>query len=115
LPDLSRVQVRVVDATSGELIPTATLRIWNMPNAGAFGGVERVVTAGTTAGRFEFPWMGDAPGSPFSNWDNGRLLKAFAPGYQAKAQWEWIYDAQRVKTVDGFDVWEITVALDPAP
>jgi hypothetical protein len=115
LPDLSRVRIRVVDAATQELIPSASLRIWNRPNPGPTGGQERVVTATTVPGIFEFAWTADAAFTPLNDWDNGKLLKAFAPGYQAKAEWEWIYDAQRVKIADGADVWEITLALSSAP
>ena len=59
--------------------------------------------------------MGPGASSPLGGSENGKLLKAFASGYQPKAQWEWIYDAQRVKTVDEADVWHITVPLDPVP
>jgi hypothetical protein len=115
LPDLSRIQIKVVDSTSGALISGATLRIWNRQNPGPTSGQERTVVPTSTPGVFEFNWTADASFTPLNNWDNGKLLKAFANGYQSKAQWEWIYDAQRVKTVDNSDVWEITVALDPAP
>ncbi|HEV2839747.1 MAG TPA: hypothetical protein VGW39_00335, partial [Chthoniobacterales bacterium] len=115
LPDLSRIRISVVDANSGQPIPDATLRIWNRPNPGPMGGQERTVVATGTPGVFEFNWTADSSFTPLNDWDNGKLLKAFASGYQPKAQWEWIYDAQRVKTVDNSDVWEITVALDPVP
>lgn len=115
LPDLSRVRVSVVDANSGQPLSTASLRVWNRPNPGSDGGQEGVVVATGTPGIFEFHWTSGVDPTPLNNWENGRLLKAFASGYQAKAQWEWIYDAQRVKTVDNADVWEITVALDPVP
>jgi hypothetical protein len=115
LPDLSRIQIRVVDATTGQIIPSATLRIWNQPNPGPMSGQERVVVPTSTPGIFEFNWTADSSFTPLNSWDNGKLVKAYANGYQPKAQWEWIYDAQRVKTVDNSDVWEITVALDPAP
>lgn len=115
LPDLSRVRISVVDANSGQPIPNATLRIWNQPNPGPVSGQERVVVNTGTPGVFEFHWTADSSYIPLNSWDNGKLLKAFASGYQPKAQWEWIYDAQRVKTVENADVWEITVALDPVP
>jgi hypothetical protein len=115
LPDLARIRISVVDATSGQPISGATLRIWNRPNPSPTGGQELAVATTGTPGVFEFNWIGDSTLPPLNNWDNGKLLKAFASGYQPKAQWEWIYDAQRVKTVDNADVWEITVALDPAP
>jgi hypothetical protein len=115
LPDLSRIQISVVDATTGQPIPGATLRVWNRPNPGPMSGQERVVVPTAAPGVFEFHWTSDSASTPLNNWDNSKLLKAFASGYQPKAQWEWIYDAQRVKTVDNVDVWEITVALDPAP
>jgi hypothetical protein len=115
LPDLSRIQISVVDASTGQPIPAAALRIWNRPNPGPMGGQERTVFATSTPGVFEFNWTADSSFTPLNNWDNGKLLKAFASGYQPKAQWEWIYDAQRVKTVDNAEVWKITVALDPAP
>jgi len=115
LPDLSHIRISVVDANSGQPIPNATLRIWNRPNPGPTGGQERTVVSTDTPGVFEFNWTADSSYTPLNNWDNGKLLKAFASGYQPKAQWEWIYDAQRVKTVDNADVWQITVALSPAP
>jgi hypothetical protein len=115
LPDLSQIRISVVDANSGQPIPSATLRIWNRPNPGPMGGQERTVVATSTPGVFEFNWTADSSFTPLNDWDNGKLLKAFASGYQPKAQWEWIYEAQRVKTVDNSDLWEITVALDPAP
>ena len=115
LPDLSRIRISVVNANSGQPISNATLRIWNQPNPGPASGQERVVVSTGTPGVFEFHWTADSSYVPLNNWDNGKLLKAFASGYQSKAQWEWIYDAQRVKTVDSADVWQITVALDPVP
>lgn len=116
LPDLTRIRVSVVDASNGQPIPNATLRIWNRPNPGSTGAAEeRPVMATSTPGVFEFDWTNGSSGSPLSNYENAKLLKAFANGYQPRAQWEWIYDAQRLKTVDNADVWEITVALDPAP
>jgi hypothetical protein len=115
LPDLAHVRIRVVDSTTGQNIPGATLRIWNQPNPGPMSSQERTVVATSTPGVFEFNWTADSSFVPLNNWDNGKLLKAFANGYVAKAQWEWIYDAQRVKTLDNSDTWEITVALDPAP
>jgi len=115
LPDLSRVRVKVVDANSGQPVASAALRVWNRPNPGSDGGQEGVVVTTGTPGIFEFNWTSGVDPTPLNNWENGRLLKAFATGYQSKAQWEWIYDAQRVKTVDHADVWEITVALDPVP
>ncbi|PYJ09539.1 MAG: hypothetical protein DMF06_09505, partial [Verrucomicrobia bacterium] len=115
LPDLSRVRVSVVDAISGQPVSSATLRVWNRPNPGPDGGQESVVVPTETPGVFEFTWTSGVDPTPLSNSENGKLLKAFAPGYQSKARWEWIYDAQRVKTVDNADVWQITLALDPAP
>jgi hypothetical protein len=115
LPDVSRVQISVVDANTGQPIPSAILRIWNQPNPGPMSGQERVVVPMSTPGVFEFNWTADSSYTPLNSWDNGKLLKAFASGYQPKAQWEWIYDAERVKTFDNSDVWEITVALDAAP
>jgi hypothetical protein len=115
LPDLSHIRISVVDASTGQPIPGATLRIWNRPNPGPTGGQERTVVSTSTPGVFEFNWTADASYTPLNDWDNGKLLKAYANGYPAKAQWEWIYDAQRIKTVDNSDVWEITVALDPVP
>lgn len=115
LPDLSRVRVSVVDANTGQPIAGSSLRIWNRPNPSATGGQERTVLSGGTPGVYEFNWTPDPQESPLGNWENGKLLKASATGYQPKAQWEWIYDAQRVKTVDNLDVWEITVALTPVP
>jgi hypothetical protein len=115
LPDLTRVHISVVDASTGESIPGATLRIWNRPNPGPTGGQELVVTPTGTPGVFQFYWTAGAASVPLNNWENGKLLKAFASGYQPKAQWEWIYDAQRVRTVDGSDVWELSVALEPQP
>ena len=115
LPDLAHVRVSVVDGSTGQPIPGATLRIWNRPAPVPTGMEERPVLPTSTPGVFEFDWNNGSPASPLSNSDNGKLLKAYATGYQPKAQWEWIYDAQRVKTVENSDVWEITVALDPAP
>jgi hypothetical protein len=115
LPDLAHVRVKVVDAGTGQPIPGVTLRIWNRPAPVPTGMEERPIVPTGTPGVFEFDWNNGSPASPLSNADNGKLLKAFAAGYQSRAQWEWIYDAQRVKTVENSDVWEITVALDPAP
>jgi hypothetical protein len=115
LPDLTRVRVSIVDASTGQPISSASLRVWNRPNPGPDGGQEGAVVTTGTPGVFEFHWTSGVDPTPLNNWENGRLLKAFATGYQPKAQWEWIYDGQRVKTVDNADVWEITVALDPAP
>lgn len=115
LPDLSRIRITVVDSNSGQPIPTATLRIWNRPNPGPTSSLERTVVTTGTPGVFEFNWTADSSFVPLNNWDNGKLLKAFADGYQPKAQWQWIYDAQRVKTVDNSDTWTLTIALDPVP
>jgi hypothetical protein len=115
LPDLTRVRVSVVDASTGQPISSASLRVWNRPNPGSDGGQEGAVVTTETPGVFEFHWTSGVDPTPLNNWENGRLLKAFATGYQPKAQWEWIYDAQRVKTVDNADVWQITVALNPVP
>jgi hypothetical protein len=115
LPDLTRVRVRVVDASTGQLIPGASLRIWNRPQPNGTSNEERTVLSTGTPGVFEFNWTPDPQETALNDWENGKLLKAFASGYQSKPQWEWVYDAQRVKTVDNLDEWEITVALEPAP
>ncbi|HEV2885170.1 MAG TPA: hypothetical protein VGW36_09950, partial [Pyrinomonadaceae bacterium] len=115
LPDISHVRVTVVDANTRQPISGATLRMWQRPTPTGFVGAEEWAQPIGTSGTFEFSWMGTNTWSPFNSYDNAKLLKAYAPGYQPKAQWEWIYDAQRVKTVDNLDVWNITVALDPAP
>ena len=41
------------------------------------------------------------------------LLKAYAPGYTAAAQWTTVYDAQKAKLVDGQTTFEVTLALTP--
>ncbi len=116
VPDLSHVRVTVVDANTLQPISGATVRMWQRPTPyGSPGAEEWVQPIFETPGTFKFSWMGNNQWSPFNNWDNAKLLKAYAPGYQPKAHWEWIFDGQRMKLLDKLDVWEITVALDPAP
>ncbi|HKP04322.1 MAG TPA: hypothetical protein VJU77_13295 [Chthoniobacterales bacterium] len=114
LPDLSHVRVTIVDAVTGQPIAGSALRMWHRPTpSGVAGAEEPVVDLGS--GAFEFSWMANPTQNPFNNYDNGKLLKASANGYQPATEWEWVYDAQRVKTVEGADVWEITIPLNPAP
>jgi hypothetical protein len=116
VPDLSHVRVTVVDASTGQPISGAMVRMWHRPSpTGSPGAEEWVQPIFELAGTFEFSWTGANQWNPFNSYDNAKLLKAYAPGYQPKAQWEWLYDAQRLKIVDNSDVWEITVALEPAP
>ena len=49
--------------------------------------------------------------SPLADTANAKLLKAYAPGYQASAQWTTIYEGQTAKLSSGAYTWEITIAL----
>jgi hypothetical protein len=113
VPDLAHVRVSVVDAVTGQPIPNATFRAWNRRNPGTFDIFEQTVTATATPGVFEFSWSPYPGVWVFGNWDNMKILKAWAPGYVAKAQWEWLYDAQKAKTVENKSIFEVTIRLTP--
>jgi hypothetical protein len=113
LPDMNHVKVRVVDATTGLPIPGATCRAWNRRVDGTYNIFEQTVVATATPGEFEFAWAPYPTHSPLSNYDNAKIVKAWAPGYTAAAQWESVYDAQKARTWDLKDVFEITIALTP--
>lgn len=113
VPDLAHVRVSVVDAVTGQAIPNATFRAWNRRNPGTFDIFEQTVTATATPGVFEFGWSPYPGVWAFGNWDNMKILKAWAPGYAPKAQWEWIYDAQKAKTVENKAVFDVTIRLTP--
>lgn len=115
LPSLLQVKVRVVDATTGQLVPGATCRVWNRRVDGTFNNFEQTVVATATAGEFHFRWEPYPDFSPLNNYDNMKIVKAWAPGYAPAAQWEWIYDAQKARTWELKDSFEITVALSPQP
>jgi hypothetical protein len=111
IPNLTQVRVSVVDATSGQPIPGSTLRVWNRRNYDS--NFEHIVSATATPGTFTFTWAPYPHVSVFGNYDNMKILKAWAPGYTAKALWEWIYDAQKARLVDGVTEFQITVSLQP--
>jgi hypothetical protein len=69
------------------------------------------VLATATPGVFNFAWQPYPGSSPLNNYDNAKLLKAWAPGYNPAAQWACIYDAQKSKTVEGKNLFEVIVPL----
>lgn len=115
LPDLSAVEVRVLDSLTGAPIPTSTLRVWNRRNPGTYGFFENLVNGTTTPGVFTFKWEPYPYVGIFGNYDNAKILKAYAPGYTPHAQWEWLYDAQREKCYYGRNEFKVTIRLTPLP
>jgi hypothetical protein len=115
VPALNDCRVRVVAAGTGQPIPGATVRVWNRRNPGSYGDYEQPVTPTTDPAEFRFSWSSINDGYVFGSWDNAKLVKVWAPGYTAQAQWTSIYDAQKTKTIDGSDMVVVTVELTPAP
>jgi hypothetical protein len=113
LPALSQVKVSVVDAVTGQPIPGATCRAWNRRVDGTYNNFEQTVVPGASPGLFEFRWEPYPGFVPLNNYDNAKIIKAWAPGYAPKAQWESIYDAQKAKVVEDKEFFEITIALTP--
>jgi hypothetical protein len=115
VPALYDVRVRVVAAGTGTPITGATVRVWNRRNPGSYGDFEAPVSATSDPSEFRFPWSPRPSIYVFGNWDNAKIVKVWAPGFAAKAQWTTIYEAQATKIIDGSDVLVITVELTPDP
>jgi len=106
-----------VSVQGGQVVsaPGATLRVWNRRNPGTFDIFENTVTPTATLGLFTFKWEPYPSVTPLNPWDDAKFLKAYAPGYTAKAQLEWIFDAQRDKCLYGLDVYRLTIRLTAVP
>ena len=105
--------MNVVDAATGQPIPGATCRVWNRRADGTYNIFEQTVVATATPGIFEFGWQPWPGFNPMNNYDNAKIVKAWAPGYSPAAQWSCVYDAQKAKTFENKNIFEITVALSP--
>jgi hypothetical protein len=109
IASLSPITVRVVDAQTGAPIPNATLRVWNRQSVTTPATTYEESVTATAPGTFQFSWTGGA--STLNEATNAKLLKAFAPGYTAAAQWRTIYDAQASAVVQHQWSWEIVIPL----
>ncbi len=114
VPDLSSVTVEVLDDVTGQPIPRASLRVWNRldlrPQSNFF---EHAVAPTAVPGVFAFEWKPCRDACMFNSSVNAKILKAYAPGYEPKAQWAWLYDAQREKCFYGRSEFKVTLRLTP--
>ena len=114
-PALYDVRVCVVVAGTGAPVTGATVRVWNRRNPGTYGDFEEPVSATSAPNEFRFKWSPTLNDNILGSWDNAKIVKVWAPGFTDRAQWATLFDAQKTKTIDGSDMFVITVALTPAP
>ncbi len=110
LPDISATEVRVLDKRTSTLIGDATVHVWNV-NGISYENEEIPVTRDVTAGTHEFFW--DA-WNAFNTSGHLKLIKAFAPGYEAEGVWFSVFDAVEQKMVYGQNRLVIPVYLMPS-
>ena len=104
-----------MSASAGVPIPGATVRVWNRRNPATYGNFEAPVSATSDPSEFRFPWASTITSYVFGSSDNAKIVKVWAPGFTPKAQWTTIYEAQKTRTIDGSDIFVVTVELTPAP
>ena len=110
LPDLSTVKVEVLDARIGVPISNATVRVWQV-NGISYVNEELWVTAGAAVGTYEFYWDSN---NAFNTSGHLKLIKAFAPDYEAETVWFSVFDAVEEQLIYGRDELVIRVYLMPA-
>ena len=115
VPDLSQVNVEVIDADTGLPISDATVRTWNVRSFSPYASEELTVSATGTPGLFQFAWDPYPHISIFGNYDHLKSIKAFADGYEPAATWVSLYDAQYEKLINGNDQMTISVSLALIP
>ena len=106
-PDKSDIEICVKD-TSGQPIGGATVAVWKQRAVPQYQSSLVSETVTDAAGSTSFNWAGGMA----SNFNNLRLIKVYAAGYQDKVEYVSTYDAHRAKVVDGQDHWVITVEMD---
>jgi hypothetical protein len=113
VPDLNNPTVRIVDALTGEPISGTQVNVWNVRSGSPYT-VRLLTDVSTDAlGEAPFAWETTPPIARFNNFDNLKLFKAFATGYQPAVTYVSIFDAQERKMVHGLDDMVVTLYMWP--
>jgi hypothetical protein len=109
LPDMDNITVKVIDNVTALPITGARVRIWLVRSTSPYLSEERHDNLTDEEGKMRFAW-----GTQFySNFHHLRLIKAYKEGYQAKAMYVSIFDAQMASVLHGETEWVIEIALNP--
>ena len=112
LPDMTRTMIQVLDAQTGTPVNGAIVRVWNRQDpASPTSTYEETVSDLGVNGFYSFSWTGAY--GPVSEANNAKLVKVYAAGYAATAQWVTIYDAQTARLADGSSSLTVLVTLTP--
>ena len=110
LPNLTESKVEVRDARTMSLISDANVRVWNGRSYPPYEHEEISVMPDINEGTYKFYWDCN---NAFNTTGHLKLIKAFAPDYEAETEWFSVFDAVTQKMVYGKDELRICVYLMP--
>ncbi len=108
LPDLNMTQIYVTDEITGLPLTDTYVSIWKVRSVFPYTAELIVDNITDPLGMVEFEW-----GGTFSNFNNLFLVKAFHSGYESKAKWASIFDAQEEKMVHQNNHFPVHLSLRP--
>ncbi len=108
LPDMDHIVIRVVDQATGNAVPGAAVKMWNVRTFSPYYSELRADSVADANGELVVSW---GTGGYYNNYEHLKLIKAYDNNGKAVVKYFSTYDANIVKLINGLDQVVITVAV----